>query len=542
MQPGWSVSPPRRYRSTGGPGRWVVAVLLVLVVYTMPLGGSLPATNPNEVSRLELAAALALWARPEISPVVPFWGLSQDRSEVDGRLYSDKAPGLSLAAVPALWAAAPVLPHDEHVPVPRYWPVRHLLTWLLVALPAALLPFLLVRAAGPVPQRLQLPVALLLALATPMLPYGTVFLSHAPAAVLVASGWILLLRPGTPATPSPMRALAGGLAMGLAVTTEYPCVLLAAVAAGVTLLRRPPRPVVLAVLCGLLLGVAPAALYHLAAFGSPWTTGYAFKADQVHAAYHARGFVGVTWPGHERLWGILVSARRGLLFYCPVLLLAVPGMVRTLQLRPRDGRPLLMASLLYVAFAAGFVDWEAGWSAAARHLTPVLPLLWLAVAEQARAMARRRVGWWLLAAGAGASAAGALLSLPLTPFFPEAFSNPLGELVLPSLSGGAATPNLLSAAGVSTRLGGWLVTSTLVVAGVLWAVAVGAPRRVSGLIAAAICALAAATFVTAVWLTAAPADAQREVLRAMVLRRIGADDVAARLEAELGLDRPVRRP
>ncbi len=527
-----------------GLERWrLPAVLLVVLVYTVPLGGAPPATNPNELSRLQLTAALGLWASPEISPVVELWGMSQDHSVRDGRLYSDKAPGLSLVAVPALWLLRPVLPRREEVPTPDYWPLRHALTWLLVALPAALLPFWLVDQVPTLPARLRLPLALLLALATPWLTYGTVFLGHVPAGVLIAVAWILALRPGHPrSTPLPGRALAAGVAAGFAVTTEYPCAILVAVIAVGFLLRRPSAAATGALLAGLALGLAPALLYHQAAFASPLATGYSFKADVMHAAYHAQGVAGVTWPSLERLWGVLLSPRRGLLFFCPALALALPGAFRAIRRDRREGLLLAAGIGLYVLFGAGFVDWEAGWSAAARHLTPILPLLWLAVGEEATALARSSRGWLLLAPLAGLGAAAALLSIALTPFFPEILTDPLGELVLPSLAAGAAAPGLLSAITGWPPLAGFLVEVLLVATGVGAAVAAGAPTA-TGRVAAATAAVAGAiVFAAAVRVAAPPADDVQLLARAVVLRRIGAEPAARRLEEQLGLLRPAWPP
>jgi hypothetical protein len=354
---------------------------------------------------------------------------------------------------------------------------------------------------------------------------------------------VLALRPGHPERPPrPGPALVAGLVAGFAVATEYPCAVLVAVIAVGFLLRRPSAAAAGALLAGLVLGLTPALLYQQAAFGSPLATGYSFKADAVHAAYHARGFAGVSWPTLERLWGVLLSPRRGLLFYCPVLALALPGAVRAIRRDRREGLLLAAAIGVYVLFGAGFVDWEAGWSAAARHLTPILPLLWLAVGEEVTALARSSFGWLVLAPLAGIGAAAALLSVALTPFFPEVLTDPLGELVLPSLASGAAAPGLLSAVTGWPPLGGFLVEVLLVVIGFGAAVAAGAPTR-TGRIAAATAAVAGAVvFAAAVRVAAPPPDEEQLLARAVVLRRIGADPEARRLEERLGLSRPAWPP
>ena len=112
-----------------------VGVLLVVTLYTLPLAG-VYTPNPNEVSRLELSAALATRGQVHIDEVLEVWPRSQDSASRGGRTYTDKAPGLSLLAVPVVSARAR---GAENRPggLPEYWGLRHLSTWLLVAVVCA---------------------------------------------------------------------------------------------------------------------------------------------------------------------------------------------------------------------------------------------------------------------------------------------------------------------------------------------------------------------------------------------------------------------
>ncbi len=66
-----------------------------------------------------------------------------------------------------------------------FWPLRHLLTLLLVALPTAGLAFVIVTGVPGVDPFRRSGLAVIVALATPLWAYATVFFGHAPAAVLV---------------------------------------------------------------------------------------------------------------------------------------------------------------------------------------------------------------------------------------------------------------------------------------------------------------------------------------------------------------------
>lgn len=512
---------------------WIGAPLLVVVaLYVLPLAGSPPATNPNEVARIELAAALATGACLDIESAAAVYGLSEDVARRDGRIYSDKAPGLSFLAAPMTLLVDRLLPSVPGTDLPAYWPLRHLLTLILVALPTAGLAFLIAAFVPGQDPRQRSSLALITALATPLWTYAIVFFGHAPAAVLVTIAWALLLRPGV-ADGSPRRlcALAGGVAIGFAVTVEYPTVLLLGIVFAALVARRTPLPILSWAVAGAIVGLAPALAYHQLAFGAPWLTGYAFKAQTGFQAIHARGVFGVSMPSLESLWGILFGARRGLFYFSPVLLLAPLGMWRMARgSGSRDVGPLAAGIAVYMLFAAGFVDWEAGWCAAARHLIPIVPLLAIPTLY-ALVNADLRWSWKVLAAGLIAiSGVNAALSIALTPFFPPQFDVPLAQLVLPSLADAAGLHNIISAAIGVPEIAVVIAIVVVTVATLGWASSriLRMPRRwVAGVFAATLAA-------QLLWLGWRGADATTEVelMRAQVLQRLGYEALAERIERE----------
>ena len=514
-------------------GRWWISAPFVVVValYVLPLAGSPPATNPNEVARIELAAALATNAGVDIESAAWVYGLSEDVARRDGHIYSDKAPGLSFLAAPIVLVVDALLPSEPGSDLPVYWPLRHLLTLLLVALPTAALAFLIatcVPEGGP----LRAP-AMVAALATPLWTYATVFFGHATAAVLVTIAWVLLLRPGSAdRPPHRLAAVAGGVAAGFAVTVEYPTALLVGVVFAALAARRTPLTTLGWAVAGALIGLLPALAYHQLAFGAPWLTGYAFKAQSQFQAIHAHGLLGVSWPSLEALWGVLFSARRGLFYFSPVLLLAPLGLWRMARGSGlRDVGPLAAGITLYVLFAAGFVDWEAGWCAAARHLVPVVPLLAIPALD---ALVNFDGGWlWKVVAAVLVALSGvnAALSIALTPFFPPQFDVPLAQLVLPSLADGAGLHNIISAAIGVPVIAVVISIVVITVATLGWASSrvLRMPRR---WVAAVFAATLAAQLLWLGW-QGAGASADVELMRAQVLRRLGEGEVADRIESSV---------
>ncbi|MGD8440727.1 MAG: hypothetical protein PVG53_09335, partial [Holophagae bacterium] len=453
-----------------GPALLLVAT--ALAVYLLPLAGRPPATNPNELVRVELAVAMAELGTVDIDRPARVYGLSEDVARRNGRLLADKAPGLSIAAVPIVWIATPLLPAQDGTALPSYWPLRHVATGVAVAFVTVLAAVFLGAAVGSATATDWRPLFLLAAFATPLWTYGTVFFGHAPAAALITVAWILLIGAGGRTDCRPRRggALIGGLAAGAAIATEYPTGILVAVILGTLVARRTPSRLVLLVAAGIAAGLLPVALYHHVAFGAPWLTGYAFKADEGFRTIHATGVAGVGWPTVGALWGVLGSAARGLFFYAPILLTAPVGLV--LLARRFGSRvilPLITAALGYFGFAAGFVDWQAGWCAAARHLTPVVPVLLIPVLTAASA-ARRSPTWSaLVAVLAAVSVVRVALTVVLTPFFPPEFSHPLTQLVVPSLAQGFAAPTVIGIVLGWPSWAVWLGLAALLVGGVGWA-------------------------------------------------------------------------
>jgi hypothetical protein len=513
---------------------WVGIPLLVIVgLYVLPLAGAPPATNPNELARIELSVAMATGTGPDIGPVAAVYGLSEDVARSGGRIYSDKAPGLSLLAAPVTVILGPLLPPVPDTDLPAFWPLRHLLTLFLVALPTAGLAFVIVACLPGADPRRHSGLAVIIALATPLWAYATVFFGHAPAAVLVTVAWALLLRPGAvERPPHRLHALLGGVAAGFAVTIEYPTVLLATVIFGALIARRTPLSTLGWAAAGTIVGLVPALSYHQLAFGAPWLTGYAFKAHSGFQAIHARGVFGVSLPNLEALWGVLFSARRGLFFFSPILLLAPLGLWQMVRQRGfRDVAPLAVAITTYVFFAAGFVDWEAGWCAAARHLVPIVPLLAIPVLY---ALVNLGTGWWWNSLGAvliAFSGVNGTLCIALTPFFPPQFTSPLAQLVLPSLNDGVGLHNIVSAftglPPIYVVIG--IIAATIAALGWASSLVLRLPKR---WVAAVFAAAVAAQLLWLGWQGANPSS-EVEFMRAQVLRRLGHTTVASQIRGSL---------
>lgn len=512
-------TPRRSTRST-----WT-ALGVVVLAYALFAAGTPRVENPGEQTRLELAASLGFAGSAAIDPVMEAYGIPFDRAVRDGKTYADKAPGLSFVGAPVVWSLGRLLPREDSGPLPDYWALRHLLVLLLVALPAASFPFWALKHYPAIAPRRRTAAALIFALCTPLLTYSVVLLSHVPAGLLAVLAFALIVRPGREQVlPTPAVAFAAGLALAAAVTTEYPTALFGLVLLPTLLLRRAPLRTIAAFGLGGLLGIVPCLLYHQVAFGSPLSTGYSFKSDPWHAIVHDTGMLGVMAPSAERLWGVLGSARRGVLHYCPLLLLVPWGLLRIERTRKHSSLPFVALTVLYVLFAAGFVDWMAGWSAAARHLIPWILLSIFPLAAAIEHLAGSARGRWLLLPLVAMSLTGALLSLALTPWFPEHFVSPIGQLVLPTLRQGFAAPTLPASADLAARVYALAGVALFIGGATVWATAelVGVSRRRVALAVVAISLFWAGLQ----WATAPPLSPDEQQVRSQVVDRLGYDQPA----------------
>jgi hypothetical protein len=400
--------------------------------------------SANEASRVYAALAIVHHGSGHLEPMFdtyfPAWRQSGRPPNVDvalknGRFLPDKAPGLTLLAVPII-ATLSALGIE-----PGYAELVWLLSLLLSALPSVLVMFWLhrrlMRELGAVPA-FAIPAILL---TSPWLIYGGMFFGHALCASLVALGLPLALgalRPEATRGALARDSFLGGLALGAAVLVEYPAMLLAAGAAAVLALDSTRRPR----LTWLLLGAIGPALvlltWNTLLFGGPLSFPYAYKAHAGMAAAHGVGAFGISWPQPDALHGLILSSRRGLLHGTPWLLAGLVGAIAAgsdRSMAPVWRRALLVLPLCGIAAIAGFGDWHGGRALGPRYLVFIFPLLAIAAASAIARMGRGRLPDGILAVLGGLAGSSLLLGLASAygfPYVSEQIVNPIFEVVLPS--------------------------------------------------------------------------------------------------------------
>ena len=311
--------------------------------------------SSQDISRLCLTRSL-VQGRFTVAPCV---GHEVDQARFHGATYSDKAPGMSVLALPVAEAVG--------LPAPSHWHFgRDLRVWLVRILTSGVAFVFVAFALGRVSEGLARGTGGLalvtVALATMVGSLAATTFDHVTAGALGFAAFLCAWRrrPGT-----------AGLLAGVALLVEYQsgiivAVLAAYVAAGGW---RPVLRYALGVLPGaLLLGA-----YDWIAFGSPLHPSYRYISNK-YAAEQATGLFGITLPRLHST-SLVLFGDRGVLVVAPVLVAALLGLALL-------ARRHLLEALTCAAIFGGFLLVTFGYflpyggvSPGPRFLVPAIPFL-----------------------------------------------------------------------------------------------------------------------------------------------------------------------
>ncbi|MBN1423349.1 hypothetical protein JXA88_02230 [Candidatus Fermentibacteria bacterium] len=395
----------------------------------------------NGQSRWALSLALA---RRGTTAVDEFIGESRDVSVSGGRLYAAKAPGMGILGAPVVWLGDRIVaPGDPTGDAAK----RLLVRVILVSVPAAMLAVLLCMAHTPSAAL----TAAACCVASPVLPYATLFYGHVPSALCLMAAWMLARE---------KRHLWAGVVAGLGCAIDYLTAL--GIVGVVVLVALEDRRGAVRLVFGMLPGAALVAGYNLASFGTPLATGYENLADEGFAEAMSHGYRGIGAPALRTLVPMLFGTYRGLFLLSPWLLL---WPVAALKLRSRHELIMTVAvPVFYLVLLSGFPAWWGGASCTVRHAIIVLPLMAWAVGTLG--------GRWrrLLLVLAAMSWVAQIGFTATEPEMPEDVAFPLAHFVVPRILAGRFRGTVLGAGGI-----GQAVALALAV-GFSWGVLIAAWR------------------------------------------------------------------
>jgi hypothetical protein len=340
----------------------------------------------NTASRLMLTYALVDRGTVAITGLQHQTG---DLAWFQNQYYSDKLPGYPLlAALPYAYAkwAFDFPDHQLDIAALAYGPADYWITLgtsgLLTAWTAALL-VLMARDLGCRPGAAAL-TGLAYGLSTPAYVYATLAYGHQACAFALLSSFRLLGR--RELRQDSLRVFLAGFLAAYAAVIELQVGPVSAIL-GLYLLvqciqghRRPDRLGIFAV--GALVPTLLLLGYNQLAFGSPLEMGYFHEVVKDFAKVHnPDNPLGLRPPDWANLGPLLWGRYRGLLFYAPILLLAVPGWV-VLIVRRRWNVAIVSMLVVGAVFLVNlsYPEWTGGWSTGPRLLLPLIPFALIPVA------------------------------------------------------------------------------------------------------------------------------------------------------------------
>jgi hypothetical protein len=429
-------------------------LILVAVLALSPVN----VVSSQDVSRLCLSRAL-LHDRVAIGSCA---GASIDRARYGGRTYSDKAPGLSLLAVPAVAALQLSTPS-------RWRPDDNASLWVIRVTTSGVALLVLAFCVGRVSEGLAPGSGgigiVAVGAGTMLASLGATTFDHVPTAALMFGAFVLAWA---------RRWALAGLVLGAALLFEYEA-FVAVPAFALYVGLRAGRGGLGRFTAGLVPPLVVLCAYDRLAFGSPLHPAYRYVANR-YAAAQQRALYGVSLPHlasvHEVLFG-----DRGLIVTSPFLIVALAGLILARHRAPLELAFAATVALLFFLVECGYFLPFGGISPGPRFVAPAIPFVCLGLGA---ALDRwRRVTVALVAVSVVATTA-LTLTWALSGDDVEPYRTTVwGELARSFVEGShsrlsrALAPNALEWLGLNS----WSVTAVIVAAGAAALATAAPPRR-----------------------------------------------------------------
>ena len=322
---------------------------------------------PNERSRIGLAEAILQYHSFRLDPyyqkgATP--GAISDVAFFRGHFYSDKAAGMSLAALPALACLRLVAPHASIFTMVF---VARLFTVTLPALIALWILLKRCRSAFAVVAVIGLYLgSVIFSQALSLTGHVLMTIAICTAAVLVGEEEL-----------RPARVALAGLLAGAAILIDFT----SGIAAAGLLLLVAVRTA--SIRKSALFGICCAAIasvqlfINARCFEGPFDFAYHHMFNPADQANRTAGFFGIGVPRLDAILGLTFRGMQGIFVHSPFLLLAIPAIFVAIARGKRDPIRIWAIAMCaaYFYLNAALVDWDGGWSLGPRYLTLIHPLL-----------------------------------------------------------------------------------------------------------------------------------------------------------------------
>ncbi len=322
--------------------------------------------SPNEYSRLLLTRAILEYHSFRIDPYLknPSPDKVSDVAFFHGHFYSDKAVGMSLAALPALALLRLLAPGAS------IFSMLFVARVFTVTLPALIALWVILKRCR---SSLAAVAVVGLYLGSVIFPQALDFTGHIPMTIAICVTAALVSR--TELSEARV-ALAGSIA-GAAILIDFT----AGIAAmGLLFIlavsTKSIRKLILFGSC--CAAIASVQLFVNAhCFGGPADFAYHHEFNPADQMNRAGSFFGMGVPRQEAIWGLTFGGMRGIFVHSPFMLLAIPSISFAIARGKRDPLRLwaIATCAAYFYVNSTLPDWEGGWSLGPRYLTLLYPLL-----------------------------------------------------------------------------------------------------------------------------------------------------------------------
>jgi hypothetical protein len=357
----------------------------------------------------------------------------------NGRYYTNKSPGMSLAAIIPFGAAeaffARLFPSD---PEKQVLLSSYVSTVCTVSLFAALLCLLLFHVATDffgLTRQQGLTAAVFFGMGTLCFAYSTAFYCHVPAGFFTFLSFVtaMHLKRGTIGSKRAGAALSGCCA-SIAVLIE-PSALVIMICIGCYLATFQDGRYGLPFF---LIGCVPAGVmqcaYNAICFGGPFASCFDYANEVVMDRINGK-LLGMPYP--FKFIEMFFLPYRGLFITSPVLLMAVPGLLLCLKKRAERREALFcaLAAASLVVFISCFFGWQGGSTVGLRYVLAAVPFCFVLCIP---AFERFPKLFWTI------GAISVLINLSITTVgseIPYSVQNPLVDVIFPNVLAGNVSIN-----------------------------------------------------------------------------------------------------
>ncbi len=402
--------------------------------------------NPNETVRLYLSIAISDRGEFNIDNEITKYGVIWDRAVYKNKTYSDKAPGISFAAVPPLFINKIV--HKYILKKSPSIKISYLIAVFSTSVLFTLISiYFLLKLLALYKISFQSTLLSLLALVygTYLNTYSILFFGHQFSASLLFISFVFI-EIYLKENKKPLYIISAAFLSSYAFISEYPTIFISIILLLYLIISSKDLKVILYSLSAIIPVIL--LMYYLnICFGSIFSTGYQHLDSETFSRIHQEGILGFKYPSIKALFNLTFGSLRGLFFFSPVLLFSVIYFFKY-GLKSNFIKLILILSIGYLLLISSFGYWIGGDTAGARHLIPlnyflIIPLaLFLEENQKSPLILSLFFGLLII------SVHNVVVTNLSWPFFPPQFLNPLSDFAYILIRDGFITGSIANISGI----------------------------------------------------------------------------------------------